>query len=143
MRIRTRETLARPEIAQFVLRGALSCGFEVPASVLAELVQHPASDRIGIFLGRDDDTPRGLVVAQLPLSVFMTAPVVVLAYADHAPRELVRRIGARLAEWIAGAGFDHALALNMRHDSKAFCRGLRHFGSPDVVGDVVAFQLAP
>lgn len=141
IRVRTRQTLAKPEIAQLVLRGARACGFPVPGAVLADLLLEVGDERYGVFLGLANDAPRGIVVAQLPLSAFMTDPVVVLAYSEQAPAELVRLVAEKLAKWIAKAGFERALALNMRHTDRAFCRGLAHFGVSSRVGGVIAFAL--
>lgn len=143
VRVRTKQTLAKPEIAQLIMRGAAKIGFPVPAAVLADLCLNPGDNRLGTFIGSLNHIPCAVVITQQPLSAFMLHPMVVLAYAERAPAELVRLLGARTREWLRAAGFTRAMALNIRHSDRAFCRGLAHFGVPARIGGVITFRLTP
>jgi len=140
VRVRTRATLAKPEIAQLVLRGARACGFPVPGAILAELLKNPEDESTGIFVGATLAGPRVVTVGFLPLSAFWLAPIVALAYAEHAPPRLVRLVGKTLRGWFREAGADHVVVANLLHTDRAFIRGLGHFGRPSVSGSMIRFE---
>lgn len=139
IRVRTRETICRPEISQLILRGARASGLPQPAAALAEIVGQIHSHGIGVFVGFDGDDPKTVAIAQLPSSAFHLAPMVSVAYSEGG-RTLSVAVSARLRNWLCEAGFDHALAVNMRHTDRAFMVGLSYFGSSERVGGVIRFS---
>jgi hypothetical protein len=141
IRVRTRETLMRPDVASLVMRGANACGVLSSGAALAELARDIALDHIGCFVGFHDSEPQGLLIVQLPTSAFQLGPVVLVAYSEGASRELTHEGGRRMREWIRAAGFDEAVALNLLHPDRAFCRRFAHFGTPERTGSVIKFRL--
>src|ERR1700738_3242961 len=138
IRVRTRETICHPDISHLIMHGARKAGLPQPALVLTEIVNQIHSHGIGVFIGFRGDDPQAVVVAQLPSSAFHLAPFVSLAYSDGR-RALSIAVGARLRDWLREAGFDNALAVNMRHTDRAFMRGLAHFGAPARAGGIIRF----
>jgi hypothetical protein len=139
IRVRTRETICHPDIAQLVMRGARKAGLPQPAAVLAEMVDRIHSHGIGVFIGFEGHDPKGVLVAELPFSAFHLAPTVSLAYSEGG-RALSIAVGARLREWLQETGFDNVLAGNMRHTDRAFMRGLAHVGRVERVGGFFRFS---
>lgn len=142
IRIRTRETLARPDIAGLILRGARECGFPVPSAVLAELCLNPGADSTGIFVGMVEDEPRLVVVGLWLTSAFWLAATVVLVYSDKAPHALVKATGSHLRAWFLEGGFDHVIVGNFLHTDRAYIKGLAHFGRASRVGSAIRFDFA-
>jgi hypothetical protein len=139
IRVRTRETLCRPEIASLVMRGATASGLPSSAATVAELARDIASDHVGCFVGFYGTEPAGLVVGLLPTSAFQLGPVIVIAHSEVASHELTVEAGRRLRAWIEAEGFAHAFALNLQHSDRSFCRGTKHFGASRRVGSVIGF----
>jgi hypothetical protein len=140
IRVRTRETLARPDVAHLIMRGARACGYPVPSAILAELCLNPGDDRTATFIGVVDDKPCGVVIGFLPSSAFWLAATVGLAYNEEAPRQLVALVGAKLREWFKENGHSHVLVANMRHKDRGYMAGLEHFGTPSRVGSMIRFD---
>jgi hypothetical protein len=139
IRVRTRETICRPEISQLILRAARKCGFPTPAACLAELVRDVESRAQGLFVGLDGDRPAVTAVGFLPANAFWLAPSVGFAYSEG-DRTLVVAVSARLQRWLCEAGFDHAVVLNLLHTDRSYICGLRHFGKGECIGDVIRFS---
>jgi hypothetical protein len=139
-RIRTKQTLIRPDVAQLILRGARACGYPVPSAILAELCTDPANERTAIFVGTLDDVARVVTVGFLPASAFWLAPVVGMAYSERAPRQLVARVALRLSAWFRENGFAHVLVANLLHSDRSYMRGLKYFGTPSRAGSVIRFD---
>ena len=139
MRVRQKETLCRPGIAQLVMRGATRSGLDPGAAVLAELARDIASDAIGVFVGFRNDVPKGVVVAQLPSSAFHRAPMIGLAYSvqDHG---ISRAVAERLRGWLVASGFHEAITLNRQHTDRSFIRGLGYFGAGEREGSLIGFH---
>jgi hypothetical protein len=163
IRVRTRETLCRPEVSQLILRGARACGFPEPAMILGELVRNPGDPRTGIFTGWACEAPRVVAVGFLPASAFWLAPTVALAYSEVRSREgarietttratwprpservssrkLVHLVGSNLREWFKREGYDHVILGNLQHTDRSYIRGLAHFGRPSVIGSAIRFD---
>jgi hypothetical protein len=138
-RVRTRETLTRPDIAQLIMRGARECGFPVPSAILAELALSPGDACTGIFVGSVSDEPCVVVIGFLPSSAFWLAATVSLAYSERAPRQLVALVAAKLRGWLKENGHNHVLVMNMLHSDRSYIKGLRHFGAPSRAGSVIRF----
>jgi hypothetical protein len=139
-RVRTRETLSRPDIAQLIMRGARECGFPVPSAIFAELVKSPGDACTGIFVGSVGDEPRAAVIGFLPSSAFQLAAGVGLAYSERAPRQLVALVAAKLRDWFKENGHGHALAANMLHSDLAYMKCLEIFGRPSRAGSLIRFD---
>lgn len=139
VRIRTRETICRPEVASLVMRGANAC--EQPSgAVLAELARDIAADHLGVFVGFSgpDSVPKTVVVACLPTSVFHPAPEITLAYSED--RKLFRATVLGMRDWIVASGFEHALAYNYLHSDRSFFRGFAYAGSSERFASVIRFR---
>jgi hypothetical protein len=139
VRIRTRETLLRPEVASFFMRAAHACGYRPGAGLLAEVAREPGAEWLGLFAGFDGE-PKAMVLGQLPASAFHLAATIHFAYAERAPRQLVAGIGERLRSWFQNAGVDRVLVINLRHTDRAFIKGLGHFGRGQRLGSVIGFR---
>jgi hypothetical protein len=139
-RVRTVETISRPDISELILCGARECGFLKPTKILAELTRDVASDSQGLFIGSENDTPKVVSVGFLPLNAFYLAATVGMAYSERAPRHLVVAVGARLREWLRSCGHDHAMVLNLFHTDRSYVRGLAHFGRGSRIGGIVRFD---
>jgi hypothetical protein len=140
IRVRTKETLVRPDIAQLVMRGARECGYPVPSAILAELLTKPADAHTGIFVGILADDPRVVTIGFLPSSAFWLAATVSLAYSERAPRQLVALVAAKLRDWFRENGHGHVLVANMLHSDRAYMKGLAYFGRPSRAGSLIRFD---
>ena len=140
MRVRTRETLSRPDIAQLIMRGARECGYPVPAAIAAELLREPWSETVAVFVGLAGGAPRVVTVGFLPTSAFTLAATVGLAYSERAPRQLVALVAEKLRWWFKENGHEHVLVLNMMHSDRSYIKGLSYFGRPSRVGSIIRFD---
>jgi hypothetical protein len=122
------------------MRAANRIGLPSSGGVMAEVARDIATDSLGVFVGFGAE-PETLVIGQVPVSAFQFAPMVLLAYVEQADRELVDETGRRFSEWIKACGFDCAMALNLRHSDRAFCRGFARFGAPKKMGSMIRFSL--
>ena len=149
IRIRRPETIADLRI-KLLIKGAVNATRypgTTPQRFYEEIAENIAGDLLGVFVGFSGwrciegqvSKPRAVAVVSLPNSQTVWAPVVNLAYSEE--RELSVRIGARIREWVRGAGYDRILGMNLYHDDEAFCRTFRHVGEPHVVGSVVEVRL--
>jgi hypothetical protein len=140
IRVRTKETLIRPDIAQLIMRGARQCGFPVPSAILAELSRCPGDDHTGLFLGTIGGEARVVTVGFLPSSAFWLAANVGMAYSEKAPRQLVALVAEKLRDWYKENGHSHVLVANLLHTDRSYMMGLKHFGRPSVAGSVIRFD---
>lgn len=140
VRVRTRETLLRPDVASLVMRSAVAVGLPSSGAVMAQLARDVAAPHLGIFVGFDGEEPKGIGVVELPTSAFQHAAMIVLAYCEG-DRALTMAVCRRVREWLTAAGFQEAQALNFRHTDRSFLRGFAHFGTPGRVGSVIRFML--
>lgn len=141
VRVRTKETLCQPKVAQLVMRGATACGLQGGA-VLAELARDITSDNIGLFVGWRNSRSIAVVVGLLPVSAFQLGPYVAMLYAAERCPQLLVDLGAHLRRWIKKAGFDEALTTNLDrfgHSDRAWFRAFAHFGTPSRIGSVARF----
>jgi hypothetical protein len=95
---------------------------------------------VGVFVGFEDSVPRAIVMAVLPEGPFMIAPQIALVY-NQGSKALIRKLGARLRQWLLENGFTEALGINMTHSEAGFSRVFAHFGEPSRFGVVVRFRL--
>jgi hypothetical protein len=139
-RVRTLETISRPDIRELILCGACECGFPQPAKILTELTRDVARDSQGLFIGFEDEIPKVVSVGFLPANAFYLAATVGMAYSEKAPRRLVAAVAARLREWLRSSGHDHAIVLNLFHTDRSYVQGLSYFGRGSRIGGVIRFD---
>src|SRR5262249_23310140 len=140
IRVRTRQTLCRPDISQLILSGARACGYPVPAAIIAELSINPGADGSGVFCGTVDGAARVVAIGFLPANAFWLAATVSLAYSDNAPHRLVSLVAQKMREWFKSEGHEHVIVANLLHTDRSYLRGLRYFGKPSRIGGVIRFD---
>lgn len=107
-----------------------------PASLYAELRRRIAEDKIGVFVGFEDQwVPRALAVTLLPDSPLMMAPQCLIVYSEGS-RMLTRHVGMRVRKWIMAAGYDRVLGIGFNHSMAAWARGLRGIGDARPLGEL-------
>lgn len=142
IRVRTKETLARFEEHQLVLRalGAIKYPGAHPVEIFANLFDHVETESRGLFIGYADEKPLAIVVALLPDSPLMMYAQIAAAYSEGPPA-LARMMSRRLREWIVKAGHTRVLAINLNHSDAIFCRLFRHLGTPSVRCSLIQFEV--
>jgi hypothetical protein len=115
-------------------------GGPTPREFLGYLRGNIGRSDLGVFVGYEHGTPRGLVVAMLPTTILMLMPQLILGY-NEGSRELHKLASVRIREWLREAGYNTAAALNRARADKVFSRGFADFGRPSVYGSIIKFDL--
>ena len=137
-RITDPTVLENPEIQAFVYR-ALQANNLAPATI-GELHARVATDaNLGVFVGLEHGK-LGICVAQLPISYFMLAPQVLMAY-NEGTHALASAVIAEVRKWIEPTGWRKLIGCNRsRHSDAAWCRVFKQAGTPSRIGMAYEFQ---
>ena len=137
-RITDQAVLENPEIQAFVYR-ALKANNLAPATI-GELHARVANDaNFGVFVGLENGK-LGICVAQLPVSHFMLAPQVFMAY-NEGSHALASEVLEAVKNWIEPTGWRKLIGCNRSgHPDAAWCRVFKKAGTPSRLGTAYEFQ---
>ena len=137
-RITDPAVLESPEVQPFVYR-ALQANNLAPATI-GELHARVATDaNLGVFIGLDQGK-LAICVAQLPVSYFMLAPQVFMAY-NEGSHALASEVLAAVKAWIEPTGWHKLIGCNRsKHSDAAWRRVFKKAGTPSRIGTAYEFQ---
>jgi hypothetical protein len=115
-------------------------GGPTPHLFLSHVRRNLGRSDVGVFVGYENEVPKGFVLVLLPTTPLMLLPQLILGF-NEGSRELHKLASVRIRDWLLQNGYHTAAALNRARDDKVFIRGFADFGKGTVYGSIIRFEL--